>query len=51
MYEAKVEYLPGHVKTFVSADRSWLYREVERALDEQVPTFTGAITLEKKDND
>lgn len=47
-YQIQIEYMPGYVKTFVGTKRSWLHNEVEEALDTQVPTLSGPITLEEE---
>ena len=47
MYEVQVEYMPNNVKKFVSRNRSWLFEEVDKALDQKVPNLSGPITLEE----
>jgi len=45
-YEASVEYMPGHVKTFVGKNFSWILSEIENALDSKVPTLSGELEVE-----
>ena len=40
-YEAKVEYMPGYVKSFIGKDLGWIVAEVEKALDNRVPNLSG----------
>ena len=50
-YEAKIEYMPGYTKSFIGKDFAWIVAEVEKALDNKVPTFSGSITLEGEKDD
>jgi hypothetical protein len=47
MHTARVEYLPGYVKSFSSPDIPWILKEIEAALDARVPNLSGPITVEK----
>jgi len=54
IYEATVEYMPGQRKTFVTTRKNfaWLIAEIEKALDNKVPTFTGGQNIQnEKDNE
>jgi hypothetical protein len=46
LHTARVEYLPGYVKSFSSHDIAWIINEVEAALDARVPNLSGPITVE-----
>lgn len=41
--EVSIEYMPGYVKTFIGKDLSKLLAETEHALDNKVPTLSGAV--------
>lgn len=50
-YEAKIEYMPGQVKYFVSKNFGWILAEVEKALDNKIPNLSGPMTVVKEESD
>jgi hypothetical protein len=48
-YEAKVEYMPGYVKTFIGKNFKWILEEIEKAAENKVPTLSGPVkTIERQ---
>jgi hypothetical protein len=48
-YEAVVEYMPGYVKSFMAPSITKITQEVQEALDNKVPTLSGAIKVDNND--
>ena len=47
-YEGKIEYMPGYTKSFIARDFAWILAEIEKALDNKIPTLSGAMDIQNE---
>lgn len=43
--------MPGYTKSFMGRNVAWVIDEIEKAIDNKVPTLSGSITLEGEKDD